>query len=64
MTVENKNHVFRLQVTSPLGFNLWLSSDARVVPMTLSDYLSINYLKDLIVLMVPNNNSEIRGVSI
>jgi len=40
MVVENKNHVFRLQVTSPLSFNLWLSSDARVVPMTLSDYLT------------------------
>lgn len=39
LLLENKNHVFRILVNSPLGFSLWLASSYNFKLMSIADYL-------------------------
>lgn len=38
--LENKNHVFRIMVNSPLGYTIWLSCLNSFKVMSISDYLT------------------------
>ena len=37
--LDNKNHVFRLNIYSPLNFTLWLSSSNKVQTLSIAEYL-------------------------
>lgn len=39
LTLENKNQVFRVQLTSPLSCFLWISSDMHYKLMSMADFL-------------------------
>ncbi|KAM3133078.1 hypothetical protein pb186bvf_014795 [Paramecium bursaria] len=37
--LDNKNHVFRLNIYSPLNFTLWLSSSNKIQTLSIAEYL-------------------------
>lgn len=37
--LDNKNHIFRMNIYSPLNFTLWLASNNKINTLSIFDYL-------------------------